>query len=175
MGGRAVIRSPKQLPRRRAQTCAANCPLLLMGATGTKLDRKPAVAAQALASVRQLLLELGSSRGMEELVARGTKAHLERELGLGSLERVELMLRLGDACGVRLPDRVVAEADTVQDLIDAILREECEGATTFASSSVVSSVNASSAGAKVVSLPSTPPDLAEKIRSAATLTEILRL
>jgi acyl carrier protein len=38
---------------------------------------------------------------------------LERELGLGSLERVELMLRLGDACGVRLPDRVVAEADTV--------------------------------------------------------------
>ena len=97
-----MIRSPKQLPRRRAQTCAANCPLPSMGATGTKLDRKPAVAAQALASVRQLLMELGSSRGMEELVARGTKAHLERELGLGSLERVELMLRLGDACGVRI-------------------------------------------------------------------------
>ena len=35
------------------------------------------------------------------------------------------MLRLGDACGVRLPDRVVAEADTVQDLIDAILTEDC--------------------------------------------------
>ena len=96
-----------------------------MGATGTKLDRKPALEAQALASVRQLLVELGSARGMEELVARGTKAHLERELGLGSLERVELMLRLGDACGVRLPDRVVAEADTVQDLVDAILRVEC--------------------------------------------------
>src|ERR1700675_122004 len=124
MGGRAVVGSRKQLPRRRAQTCAANCPLPSMGATGTKLDRKPAVAAQALASVRQLLVELGSSRGIEELVARGTKAHLERELGLGSLERVELMLRLGDACGVRLPDRVVAEADTVRDLIDAILAQE---------------------------------------------------
>src|SRR5271156_4305093 len=124
MGGRAVVGSPKQLPRRRAQTCAANCPLPSMGATGTKLDRKPAVAAQALASVRQLLVELGSSRGMEELVARSTKAHLERELGLGSLERVELMLRLGDACGVRLADRVVAEADTVQDLINAILAQE---------------------------------------------------
>ncbi len=36
-------------------------------------------------------------------------------------------------------------------------------------------MSASSAGAKAVSLPSTPPDLAEKIRSAATLTEILRL
>ena len=34
------------------------------------------------------------------------------------------MLRLGDACGVRLPDRVVAEADTVQDLVEAVLREE---------------------------------------------------
>src|SRR5580704_14910198 len=112
MGERAVVGSPQQLLRRRAQTCAANCPLPSMGATGTKLDRKPAVEAQALASVRQLLLELGGARGM--------KAHLERELGLGSLERVELMLRLGDACGVRLPDRVVAEADTVQDLVDAI-------------------------------------------------------
>src|SRR6202167_683883 len=124
MGERPVVVSPKQLPRRRAQMCAANCPLPSMGATGTKLDRKPAVAAQALASVRQLLLELGSSRGTEELVARGTKAHLERELGLGSLERVELMLRLGDTCGVRLPDKVVAEANTVQDLIDAIQREK---------------------------------------------------
>src|SRR5580698_30646 len=133
MGGRAMVGSPKQLPRRRAQTCAANCRLPSMGATGTKLDRKPAVAAQALASVRQLLLELGSSRGMEELVARGTKAHLERELGLGSLERVELMLRLGDACGVRLPDRVVAEADTVEDLIDAILAREFAPASAAAS------------------------------------------
>src|SRR5271154_1076580 len=124
MGRLAVVGSPKQLPRRCARLCAANCPLPSMGATGIKLDRKPAVAAQALASVRQLLLELGSSRGMEELVARGTKAHLERELGLGSLERVELMLRLGDACGVRLPDHVVAEADTVQDLIDAILTQD---------------------------------------------------
>src|ERR1700729_1918440 len=176
MRGRGVVGSAEQLPRRGARSCAANCPLRSMGATGTKLDRKPAVAAQALASVRQLLVELGGARGMEELVARGTKAHLERELGLGSLERVELMLRLGDACGVRLRDRVVAEADTVQDLIDAILREESESAATSASSSsTASSVNASSAGAKAVSLPSTPPDLAEKIRSAATLTEILRM
>src|SRR5580692_6827958 len=188
MGGRAVIRSPKQLPRRRAQTCAANCPLLLMGATGTKLDRKPAVAAQALASVRQLLLELGSSRGMEELVARGTKAHLERELGLGSLERVELMLRLGDACGVRLPDRVVAEADTVQDLVDAILRADAggdgngagaHGATAVAalpnsapsSSVLISNSTASAAAAS----PAIRPDIEEQIRKAETLSEIFRL
>src|ERR1700735_561758 len=95
-----------------------------MGATGTKIDRTAVVGTQTLDVVRQLLTELGGARGLGELSARGPAAHLERELGLGSLERVELMLRLGDACGVRLPDRVVAEADTVQDLIDAILAEE---------------------------------------------------
>src|SRR5271170_1796508 len=184
MGRRVVVGSPKQLPRRCAQSRAANCPLSPMGATGTKLDRKPAVAAQALASVRQLLVELGSARGMEELVARGTKAHLERELGLGSLERVELMLRLGDACGVRLPDRVVAEADTVQDLVDAILRveagEDGNGAhagahgaaavpNSSASSSVATSTSAVSASTAI------RPDIEEQIRKAETLSEILRL
>src|SRR5579864_4253156 len=99
-----------------------------MGAIAPKLDRNIAVEAQALAVVRQVLGELGGSRGLEELSARGPAAHLERELGLGSLERVELMLRLGDVCGVRLPDKVVAEADKVQDLIDAILRAETTAA-----------------------------------------------
>ena len=35
---------------------------------------------------------------------------LERDLGVGSLERVELSLRLEQAFGVRLPDREVMEA-----------------------------------------------------------------
>ncbi|HTC40605.1 MAG TPA: AMP-binding protein, partial [Candidatus Acidoferrales bacterium] len=157
-----------------------------MGATGTKLDRKPALEAQALASVRQLLVELGSARGMEELVARGTKAHLERELGLGSLERVELMLRLGDACGVRLPDRVVAEADTVQDLVDAILRVEAgddgndagarDAVTAPNSSASFSAVTSSSAVAASPAIhPDPRPDIDEQIRKAETLSEILRL
>src|SRR5271168_2731274 len=173
MGRLAVVGSPKQLPRRCARLCAANCPLPSMGATGIKLDRKPAVAAQALASVRQLLLELGSSRGMEELVARGTKAHLERELGLGSLERVELMLRLGDASGVRLPDHVVAEADSVQDLIDAILKEDPRDGA--------SSPNLTQASATAISTPGSElgsallPDLEETVRKAETLSEIIRL
>src|SRR5271163_3189910 len=174
MGRRVVVGSPKQLPRRCAQSRAANCPLSPMGATGTKLDRKPAVAAQALASVRQLLVELGSARGMEELVARGTKAHLERELGLGSLERVELMLRLGDACGVRLPDRVVAEADTVQDLVDAILRADAaeggngsgaHGATGIAGApiSVLLTSTATPASTGAAS-PAIRPNIEEQIR-----------
>jgi fatty-acyl-CoA synthase len=143
----------------------------VMGAIGTKLDRQPAVQSQALASVRQLLVELGSARGVEEFTARGAQAHLERGLGLGSLERVELMLRLGDACGVRLPDSVVAEADTVQDLIDAILREENRAGGNGASASVPAAASLTS----IASSPAIRPDFEQQIRNAETLTEILRL
>ncbi|MGB6845160.1 MAG: hypothetical protein WCD27_07040, partial [Candidatus Acidiferrales bacterium] len=74
-----------------------------MGATGTKLDDSARVQEQTLACVRGLLIELGASRGTGELAARGATAHLERDLGLGSLERVELLLRLERTCGTRLP------------------------------------------------------------------------
>ncbi|MBZ5559966.1 MAG: AMP-binding protein [Acidobacteriia bacterium] len=46
---------------------------------------------------------------------------LDRDLGISSLERVELLLRLEQAFGVRLPDAVMAEAATGQDLVSAIL------------------------------------------------------
>ena len=48
-------------------------------------------------------------------------SQLDRDLGLGSLERVELLARLETAFGVRLPDRVVAEANTPEDLAKALL------------------------------------------------------
>ena len=132
-----------------------------------------------MATVRQLLSELGGSRGLEELNARGPKANLERELGLGSLERVELMLRLGDACGVRLRDRVVAEADTVQDLIDAILAEEFGAQNSAATSNASSLASSPQIGLPAVNISPAPsldrPDIQEQIRSATTLTEIIRL
>lgn len=53
----------------------------------------------------------------------GTGSHLDRELGLGSLERVELMARLESEFGIRLPDRVAAEANTPADLANAVLKE----------------------------------------------------
>jgi fatty-acyl-CoA synthase len=154
-----------------------------VGATGIKLDRKANAEAQILAVVRQLLSELGGDRGLEELAARGTVAHLDRELGLGSLERVELMLRLGDACGVRLPDKVVAEADSVQDLIDAIVREESRAEVhNTAHATVHPTSQGGTAPAVAAPTPARAPDspalrsdLEESIRRAETLTEILRL
>ena len=140
------------------------------------MDRRAAVGTQTLDTVRRLMLELGGARGLGELTARGAAAHLERELGLGSLERVELMLRLGDACGVRLPDRVVAEADTVQDLIDAILREAAAG---NAGGTGLRGGNAASGATATAFAPAYSPavhaDLEQQIRNAETLTEILRL
>jgi fatty-acyl-CoA synthase len=68
--------------------------------------------------VRVLVSELGHHTALASV---GPAAHLERELGLGSLERVELLLRIDQAFGARLDDRVLAEADTVQDLISALI------------------------------------------------------
>lgn len=47
-------------------------------------------------------------------------ARLDHDLGIGSLERVELLLRLEQQFGVRLPDAVMAETGTPADLIAAI-------------------------------------------------------
>ncbi len=144
-----------------------------MAATGTKFDRRSTVEAQICACVRQLLLELGGSRGIEELTARGGTAHLERELGLGSLERVELLLRLDEACGVRLPDHVVAEADTVQDLVAAILKANTDGATPAARASPPQiSV---SAAAPPLEISDVRHKIDAEIDRAESLTEIIRL
>lgn len=149
-------------------------PAIPVGAPSAKLDRKTLVEAQALAAVRQLLTELDSGRGLEELAAGGTKAHLERALGLGSLERVELVLRLGDRCGVRLPERVVAEADSLQDLIDAILLEDTAESPGGSSGQPFASAAGVSA-ARDSLRPALRPDLEQHIRAAHTLTEVLRL
>lgn len=68
--------------------------------------------------VRGLLEELGSHGALETLSAT---SNLDRDLGLGSLERVELLTRLEAAFEVRLPDTLAAEANTPEELIQAIL------------------------------------------------------
>jgi 1-acyl-sn-glycerol-3-phosphate acyltransferase len=88
-------------------------------ATLSRQIEPAAVHEQVLDLVRGLLVELGSHGTLPAV--RGP-AHLDRDLGLGSLERVELMLRLGEAFGTRLPDQVVAESDTVDELVAALLR-----------------------------------------------------
>jgi len=71
----------------------------------------------------ELLRELGNPRALDEFARHGANAHLERHLGLGSLERVELMLRLDNVFSIHLPEKVVAEADTPADLLEAVLQQ----------------------------------------------------
>jgi fatty-acyl-CoA synthase len=85
--------------------------------TTAQLDRS-AARERVLLVLRRLLEELGSQGALPML---GAASHLDRDLGLGSLERVELLARLETEFGVRLPDRVAAEANTPEDLTRAIL------------------------------------------------------
>ena len=86
-------------------------------ATSTpQLDRS-ATQERVLEIVREVLEELGSF-GVLPVLHAGS--HLDRELGLGSLERVELLSRLESEFGVRLPDRAASEANTPEDLARAI-------------------------------------------------------
>jgi 1-acyl-sn-glycerol-3-phosphate acyltransferase len=84
---------------------------------GTQIEPL-AVRERVLDVLRALLTELGSEGALPML---GPQSHLDRELGLGSLERVELLTRLEAEFGVRLPDRVAAEINTPEELAAAVL------------------------------------------------------
>jgi len=89
-----------------------------LATTTTQLD-VPGVRERVLDVVRGLLDELGSYGAVATL---STHSNLDRDLGLGSLERVELLTRLETMFGVRLPDAVAADANTPEDLVHAVLR-----------------------------------------------------
>lgn len=79
-----------------------------------------AVAAQVLDIVRELAAEVSGERAAR---AARPDASLERELGLGSLERVELLMRLEDAFARRLPESCL-QLDTPGALARAVMQSE---------------------------------------------------
>ena len=89
-----------------------------LAATTTQLDL-PGLRERVMSVLRGLLEELGSHGAVETLTAN---SNFDRDLGLGSLERVELLNRLESAFEVRLPDTLAAEANTPEELIEAILK-----------------------------------------------------
>src|SRR5260370_1159836 len=88
-----------------------------MATTVNILDRS-AVRERVLEEIRGLLDELGSQGALPML---NSTSQLDSDLGLGSLERVELLARLESAFNIRLPDRVASEANTPEDLARAVL------------------------------------------------------
>lgn len=75
--------------------------------------RAPAVVA----TVEELVRELDSGRTPRRV---DVDAAIDKDLGIGSLERVELLLRIEKSCGVTLADHVMANAVTVGDLVRAV-------------------------------------------------------
>src|ERR1700757_3199273 len=93
-------------------------PLRKILATTTPQLDLPGVRERVLEVLRELLVELG---GRGAGVGFSIHSNRDRDLGLGSLERVELLTRLEGAFGVRLPDTLAAEANTPEELIAAVV------------------------------------------------------
>src|SRR5262249_31783231 len=86
-------------------------------------DSNPMLQERVLAIVRELAGEVGGARA-QRAVAAG--ASLERDVGLGSIERVELLLRLERAFGQALDERFL-EIETPAALATALARVGAEG------------------------------------------------
>ena len=87
---------------------------------GSDLSATPSpadVEARVLEVVRALAAETGGERARS---ATSLRASFERDLGLGSLERVELLARLESALGKRLEDRHLA-IDTAAEMARALM------------------------------------------------------
>jgi fatty-acyl-CoA synthase len=73
---------------------------------------------RVLKILRQLLVELGSQHALRHL---SVNSQLDRELGLGSLERLELLERLEKEFTTVLPDEAYGDARTPADLAAILL------------------------------------------------------
>jgi 1-acyl-sn-glycerol-3-phosphate acyltransferase len=75
------------------------------------------IEAQVFGIIRDLLRELGNPAASATLQA---STSLDSDLGLGSIERVELLSRLERDLGMSIPEAAIAEAKTVEDVIVAL-------------------------------------------------------
>ncbi len=78
--------------------------------------REP-IEAAVLAAVASLVRELGSEQAARQVTLRSS---LDRDLGLGSLERVELLVRIESALGLRLPETKVQTVETPGDWVRVV-------------------------------------------------------
>ena len=88
-----------------------------------------AINQGVLEVVREVLLELGAKDAAERATLDSS---LDKDLGLGSLERVELLMRLEQRFDKRLPDDIAQKAETPGEYAAALLGADSSGpASTF--------------------------------------------
>lgn len=118
-----------------------------------KTDEAALRERDLIAVVADLVCELHPQRFRFIEIAPASR--IERDLGIDSLGRAELILRIERAFRVRLPAQTIGEAETVQDLLSALQHAgPPRGRVTGA--------------AAILALPSVPP-----AREARTLIEVL--
>jgi acyl carrier protein len=86
-------------------------------ATEFKTNPTDEAEAQVLQVTRELLRELNSPRSVEGI---SLSASLDQDLGLGSLERVELLVRLESHFNTRLPEEVAQHAGTLAEWVNVL-------------------------------------------------------
>src|SRR5262245_4697426 len=79
-------------------------------------DASEARARDLISIVHALVRELRGGRAIDVSLS----SRLDRDLGIDSLGRTELVLRIERAFKVRLSTQVIGEAETVRDLLDAL-------------------------------------------------------
>lgn len=67
--------------------------------------------------VREFISEFKSERAVGRV---NLNASIDRDLGIDSLGRVELFLRIEKAFAIQFPDSLMGEAETIQDILSAI-------------------------------------------------------
>jgi len=86
---------------------------------GEPSENRDELAGELVKTVGELAAELHPGQASAPAVTLDTS--LDRDLGLDSLTRVELLARIGKRFGASLPERVFADAQTPRDLLRAVL------------------------------------------------------
>lgn len=87
-------------------------------ADGPRPQGKEQRAQELLQLVHELALELHPH--LRQTLRLDLDSDLDRDVGLDSLGRAELLLRVDRTFGLRLPERLIADARTPRDLFDAM-------------------------------------------------------
>jgi non-ribosomal peptide synthetase component F len=77
------------------------------------------VATLIVAIARELAVELHPH--LRRTLSAHIDSDLDRDLGLDSLGRAELLLRLDRSFKIKLPDGIIGEASSIRDLLTAVL------------------------------------------------------
>ena len=93
-----------------------------LAATEALAARSPETSARLLRVVSAMVEETRPGRAGRVSLS----SHLERDLGLDSLARVELLLRVGSEFGKSLPEAALADAETPHDLLRFLGRAGAE-------------------------------------------------